>query len=320
MVSMNNHYELTLDTKADSFLGINITHNDDGTVILTQPKLLQKLFKEHPVKITKRKAKTPTHPYGPAPPHNKQEEQSPSILITTYLRLLGLLMYLTKSRPDIMAAVSFGATKSTNPTEDDYQQLYYIVEYLRATATKGHRIFVHIDSSIQLYCEVDASYLIHPDSKGHTGYTIGLHPNGTFYNRSAKQTLVSTSSTHAEMRALYTLVKDILFIIYICSELDIPLLLPAVIMEDNSAVVTISNEESAYLKKCKHFIMVVNYVREQLELGLIQVLKIKGELNNADLHTKKLRDKSFAIKADNILGSPAAPTSDSEAESEQDEL
>ncbi len=156
-----------------------------------------------------------------------------------------------------------------------------------------------VDSSIQLYCEVDASYyLIHPDSKGHTGYTIGLHPNGTFYNRSAKQTLVSTSSTHAEMRALYTLVKDILFIIYICSEVNISLLLPAVIMEDNSAAVTISNEESAYLKKCKHFIMVVNYVREQLELGLIQVLKIKGELNNANLHTKKLRDKSFAVKAD----------------------
>ncbi len=84
------------------------------------------------------------------------------------------------------------------------------------------------------------------------------------------------------MRALYTLVKDILFIIYICSEVNISLLLPAVIMEDNSAVVTFSKEESAYLKKCKHFIiMVVNYVSEQLELGLIQVLKIKGELNNA---------------------------------------
>ena len=219
-----------------------------------------------------------------------------------------------------MAAVSFGATKSTNPTEDDYQQLYYIVDYLRVTPTKGHRIYVHVGSAIQLYCEVDASYLIHPDSKGHTGYTIGLHPNGTFYNRSAKQTLVSTSSTHAEMRALYTLVKDILFIVYICSELDIPLSLPAVIMEDNSAVVTISNEESAYLKKCKHFIMVVNYVREQLELGLIEVFKIKGEANNADLHTKKLRDKSFATKADNILGLPATlDTSDSEAEADMED-
>ena len=129
-----------------------------------------------------------------------------------------------------MAAVSFGATKSTNPTEEDYQQLYYIVDYLRVTASKGHRIFVHlVDSSIQLYCEVDASYLIHPDSKGHTGYTtIGLHPNGTFYNRSAKQTLVSTSGH--------------LFIIYICSEVNISLLLPAVIMEDNSAVVTVPSQ------------------------------------------------------------------------------
>ena len=91
------------------------------------------------------------------------------------------------------------------------------------------------------------------------------------------------------MSALYTLVKDILFVIYICSELNIPLLLPAVIVEDNSTtVVTISNEENADLKKCKHFIMVVRYMREQLERRLLQVvLKIKGELNNADLHAHK---------------------------------
>jgi hypothetical protein len=35
VVRMNNHYKLTLDTKVDSFLGINITHNDDETVTLT---------------------------------------------------------------------------------------------------------------------------------------------------------------------------------------------------------------------------------------------------------------------------------------------
>jgi hypothetical protein len=86
VVNMNRHYELTLDTKAGP---------------------------------SKRKARMPTHPYGPFPSHNKEKEQSPPILVTTYLRLLGLLMYLTKSRPDIMAAVSFGATKSTIPTEED---------------------------------------------------------------------------------------------------------------------------------------------------------------------------------------------------------
>jgi hypothetical protein len=304
---VNKHYELTLDPKADSFLGIQLVHNGDGTVTLLQHKLLQKLFKEHPIKESGRKRKQPTHPYGPAPPHSKpQQMDSPAVDPTKYLSLLGLLMYLTKSRPDIMTAVSFGATKSSAPTEDDYRQLEFVIEYLRYTPDKGHKIYINIGAMIQLYCEVDASYLVHSDSKGHTGYTIGLHPKGPFYNRSAKQTLVSTSSTHAEMRALYTLVKDILFIIYLCSELDIELVLPAIIMEDNSAVVTISNEETAYLKKCKHFIMVVNYVREQLELGLISILKIKGTLNNADLLTNKLRDSSFAVKANNILGNPAS--------------
>ena len=53
---LNRHYELTLDAKADSFLGIHIEHRDDGIVLLTQSTLLQKLFKEHPKKIGKRKA------------------------------------------------------------------------------------------------------------------------------------------------------------------------------------------------------------------------------------------------------------------------
>ena len=60
---------------------------------------------------------------------------------------------------------------------------------------------------------------------------------GIFYNRGAKQSLVSTSSTHAKMRAIFTLVKDILYIFYICSELQLQLTLPAIIMEDNSAVI-----------------------------------------------------------------------------------
>jgi hypothetical protein len=47
--------------------------------------------------------------------------------------------------------------------------------------------------------------------------------------------------------------------------------------------------------------MVVNYVREQLELGLIQVLKIKGELNNADLHTKRLRLLSRPITSSALM-------------------
>jgi hypothetical protein len=60
-------------------------------------------------------------------------------------------------------------------------------------------------------------------------------------------------------------------------------------MEDNSAVVTMANSNSGYTKKCKHFLMVLNYIKEQIALGQIEARKIYGKLNTADMHTKTLR-------------------------------
>ena len=300
--SMQKHYQVSLDTTAESFLGIHFDHLQDGSILMSQPKLLQKVLNEYP-KLDGYKSKK--HPYGPQPSAGYEDHyaKAPPIEQGKYLRLLGLLLYLTKSRPDIMTAVSFGATKSHAPNAMDYRKLLYIVEYLRITPAKGHRIYSNNDQPIQLHCTVDASYLLHPDSKGHTGYTIGFYNEGTFYNRSAKQSLVSTSSTHAEMRAIFTLVKDILYVLYICSELQLQLTLPAIIMEDNSAVITVTTDESAYAKKCKHFLMLINYVREQVDLGIIKILKIPGQNNMSDVLTKpNFNEKDFENKTDGLLG------------------
>jgi hypothetical protein len=56
---------------------------------------------------------------------------------------------------------------------------------------------------------------------------------GCFYSKSAKQQLVATSSTHAEMRALYSLAIDSVFSVHLCEELGRPLELPAIVMVDN---------------------------------------------------------------------------------------
>jgi hypothetical protein len=80
-------------------------------------------------------------------------------------------------------------------------------------------------------------------------------------------------------------------------------------MEDNSAVVTMANNDTSYAKKCKHFLMVVNYVKEQIATGQIKARKNFGKLNNADLHTKLLRSQAFTHMAAKILGQPSeAPT------------
>ena len=66
-----------------------------------------------------------------------------------------------------------------------------------------------------------------------------------------------------------------------------------------------SNNDTGYAKKCKHFLMVINYVKEQIDLGQIEARKIYGKLNTADMHTKPLRTSSFLYLAHRILGHPA---------------
>jgi hypothetical protein len=80
-------------------------------------------------------------------------------------------------------------------------------------------------------------------------------------------------------------------------------------MEDNSAVVTMANNDSGYTKKCKHFLMVLNYIKEQIALGQIEARKIYGKLHNADMLTKPLRSSDFAHMAHKILGQPASTPS-----------
>ena len=91
----------------------------------------------------------PIHPYAPLPkdtdPEPKPREHC------AYLCLLRILLYLTKSCPDIiMAAVSFaGGMKSSNPTDNSLSVLYCVVEYLRATDLTGHILHPFTNSAKQ---------------------------------------------------------------------------------------------------------------------------------------------------------------------------
>jgi hypothetical protein len=125
---------------------------------------------------------------------------------------------------------------------------------------------------------------------------------GTFYVKSSKQNLVATSSTHAEVRALYTLVLDLIFVVNLCDELNRPVELPAIILEDNQPAIDLSLALNGRVKKCKHFLMLVNFIREQVTSGLIDLRKVATEDNYADVLTKPLMGKSFEEKANYLLG------------------
>ena len=316
VTSMNRHFPMTLDERGDSFMGIKISRQIDGSIELSQPKLLNKILKtsrkyQHEKKAKKKKVHP--HPYGPISTQPRNNTPFPT---TEYLGLVGMLLYLTRSRPDILTAVSFAATKSANPVEGDLEDLLEIVQYLEETQHFTFRLRAFKDKKngkIKIVCEVDASYLTHQDSKSHTGYGFRFGDLGNFfYAKSSKQTDTATSSTHSEMKALYTLLKDIMFLVQLFADIGEDIGLPFIVFEDNSAVVTLATEETSQLKRSKHFAMITNYVKDCIRKGIIEIKKIAGTANIADILTKKVRSGEFVQKARIMMGQDDHKSKDQE--------
>jgi len=217
--------------------------------------------------------------------------------------LLGSLIYLLKSRPDIATAVCFSATFAAKPTAAAYEEMLHCLAYLYATRYLGLLLKAgEPGRELTLKCHVDASYLTHTDSKSHSGYTLSFGDVGTFYSKSGKQTLVTTSSTHAEMRALYALTVDLIYLVHLCVELGRPVMLPCIVFEDNQPTIDLLKEPTGRTKRCKHFLMLISYIREQVLAGYLSLVKVPTTENIADVLTKIITGGEFGSKAALLLG------------------
>lgn len=293
--AVESRFEVTVEN-VDNYLGVHYARLPNGDWKKTQPKLLADMFEK--LKITNKPyVKTPS-----ASPSDKQRDLTP-FNVLLYLSLLGTLLFLNFSRPDIGFAVSYGATKSAAPTVADYQDLLRVVQYLYQTRTKGLLIQKQPKGCpLQMHIHVDASFLLYEDSKGQTGYCLSLNNMGVFFAKSQKQPVVTTSSTHAEMRALFLAVCEYIFLELLFAEIGRPLVAPAIVYEDNQPVVTLLTREGSMPRHSKHFVMLVNYVRELIEQGKIEIRKIGTEYNFSDIWTKGVFGRDFAYKCQQVLG------------------
>jgi len=296
---LNARWKVTWDEDISSYLGINFENlGPEGGVRLTQPKLLNSIFEEFGEAASKHHASAPMRLNKPV------IKDSPRVNATDYLHLLGSLTYLLKSRPDMSLAISWAASKSQNPTESDYDDLLYMVSWLKKTRELGLILMPgRVNDPLTLTCYVDASYLLYDDSKSQTGYTVSFGSlAGCFTARSVKQSTVATSSMHAETIAAFTLVKTIVFLYHLCMELHRPFELPAIILEDNQALRKVAGSGFGPTKRARHFLMMVNYLREMVMRGLIVWKEIPAHLNIADILTKVVVGQDFFYKAQGILG------------------
>jgi hypothetical protein len=119
-----------------------------------------------------------------------------------YRRIVGSLVYLTVTRPDIAHVVHILSKFVSAPTSVHHGHLLRVLRYLRGTTTR--RLFYANSSQLQLHAYSDSTWASDPtDRKSVTGYCIFLGTS-PIAGKSKKQPAVSRSSAEAELRALST--------------------------------------------------------------------------------------------------------------------
>nr|KYP62129.1 hypothetical protein KK1_016654 [Cajanus cajan] len=91
----------------------------------------------------------------PIEPEKRSEEDSPSTNKDRYQSLVGKLIYLTHTRPDIGFAVSLGSRYTSNPTKAHMKTANKILQYLKGTPGRGLYFKKNSNKSIEVYTDSD---------------------------------------------------------------------------------------------------------------------------------------------------------------------
>nr|GEU53665.1 ribonuclease H-like domain, reverse transcriptase, RNA-dependent DNA polymerase [Tanacetum cinerariifolium] len=165
--------------------------------------LYERIDEEVYVTQPKGSVKTATTPYEATKPKSKNESDSP-VNVHLYRSMIGSLMYLTASRPDIMFAVSTYLWHQVTPTTSNLEVVKKIFKYLKGQPKLG--LWYPKESLLVLEAYSDSNYAgANKDRKSTTGGCQFLGRRLISW-QCKKQTTVATSSTEAEYVAAATAV------------------------------------------------------------------------------------------------------------------
>ncbi|GJU77508.1 uncharacterized mitochondrial protein-like protein [Tanacetum coccineum] len=132
------------------FLGLQVTQNDDG-IFISQDKYVDEILKKFGF-LTVKPASTPMETLKPLLMDAKAED----VDVHLYRSMIGSLMYLTSSGPDIMFAVCAYARFKVTPKVSHLHAVKRIFRYLKGQPKLG--LWYHKDSSFDLEAFSDSDY------------------------------------------------------------------------------------------------------------------------------------------------------------------
>src|SRR3954463_3783597 len=240
------------------FLGIEVAYSSSG-YLLSQQKYIADILARatHHDSSVSDSASCNT----PMELHLKlrHDDRSPLPHPTRYRELVGSLIYLAATRPDISQAVQVLSQFMHAPTTVHYAALLRVRRYLRSTITRS--LFYSSDSPLTLRAYSDAGWADDPDTRrSTTGYCIFLGTSLISW-RSKRQEVVSQSSTEAECRAMADTTLEIHWLREFLSDIGISVQTLIPMHCDNKSVIAIAS--NPVFHNCTKYIDVDYHITRQ---------------------------------------------------------
>ncbi|GJZ33379.1 uncharacterized mitochondrial protein-like protein, partial [Tanacetum coccineum] len=187
---MHEKFQMSSMGELTFFLGLQVQQKKDG-IFISQDKYVGEILK----KFGFTEVKTASTPIETQKPLLKDEDGE-EVDVHMYRSMIGSLMYLTSSRPDIMFAVCACARYQVNPKVSHLHAVKRIFRYLKGQPKLG--LWYPKDSPFDLVAYTDSDYAgASLDRKSTTGGCQFLGSRLISW-QCKKQTVVANSTTEAE--------------------------------------------------------------------------------------------------------------------------
>ncbi|KAM0986195.1 hypothetical protein ACFX14_013409 [Malus domestica] len=266
------------------FLGIEVARSEQG-IFLSQRKYILDILIDTGM-LANKPADTPmelNHQLGEyldQVPTNKER----------YQRLVGKLIYLGHTRPDIAYAVSVVSQFMHAPSEAHMDAVNRILRYLKSSPGRGLMFARHGHLDVEGHTDVDWAGFV-TDRRSTSRYFTFVGDNLVSW-QSKKQKVVSRSSVKAEYRGMAYGVCELLWIRNLLGELRFK---PKHAMQlncNNKAAIDIAHNP-VQQDRTKHVEVDRHFIKEKLEAKIIEVSFVKSKDQFADVLTKAVTGRVF---------------------------